>query len=209
MVNGNIYIESLDNLFTEMYAPKINDNEYKLFKSKGVKKAQLECEKVYRELKNKDLDYVGIKNFADFINYLEKVFFYKNISYSNNVTVMSPIDSKKKTIWINTTPELTRDSKNIKDARALVVISAYFDYNSSDPRDTISITITRSTGRAIENKFIVLDGSMKYNDEYEPLSIVPINRLVRDSFGKLYYNFYNLMCCKRIFDFEYREDIFL
>ncbi len=209
MVNGNIYIESLDNLFTEMYAPKINDNEYKLFKSKGVKKAQLECEKVYRELKNKDLDYVGIKNFADFINYLEKVFFYKNISYSNNVTVMSPIDSKKKTIWINTTPELTRDSKNIKDARALVVISAYFDYNSSDPRDTISITITRSTGRAIENKFIVLDGSMKYNDEYEPLSIVPINRLVRDSFGKLYYNFYKLMCCKRIFDFEYREDIFL
>lgn len=209
MVNGNIYIESLDNLFTEMYAPKINDNEYKLFKSKGVKKAQLECEKVYRELKNKDLDYVGIKNFADFINYLEKVFFYKNISYSNNVTVMSPIESKKKTIWINTTPELTRDSKNIKDARALVVISAYFDYNSSDPRDTISITITRSTGRAIENKFIVLDGSMKYNDEYEPLSIVPINRLVRDSFGKLYYNFYKLMCCKRIFDFEYREDIFL
>lgn len=213
MVNGNIYIESLNDLFTELAHPKVPKETHKgLFnKSKTDDRSFLRekmdrCESIYYDLKTKDLDYIGLKNYADFITYLEKVFFYKNICYLNKVTNVSPIDAEKKTICINTSIDITSKTKKIEDARAVLNITEYFDYTADDPRDTVAIDIVRNTGRSIKNGFVIIDGSMKYKDDYDPLSIEPINRLARDYFSELYYDFYRLIWEQQIFNFKYREE---
>lgn len=199
LITNNKYIDAMTKLFDIMY------NEYDQYntnrKDKLVFKNKINEHKkymmsIYRELQTHDLDYDGLRKFADFITYLEKVFIYKNDKEVNSLICINPTDSDKRTMYIKE-----------KDANIEIQISAFFDYSNMN-EEAVEILIKRNTGRQINNQWVVYNG--KVNDKLDTndiVSISVINYYMRKLSSELFYSFMNLILERKILDFEYRNEV--
>lgn len=199
LITNNKYIDAMTKLFDIMY------NEYDQFntnrKDKLAFKNKVNEHKkymlsIYRELQTHDLDYDGLRKFADFITYLEKVFIYKNDKEVNSLICINPTDSDKRTMYIKE-----------KDANIEIQISAFFDYSNMN-EEAVEILIKRNTGRQINNQWVVYNG--KVNDKLDTndiVSISVINYYMRKLSSELFYSFMNLILERKILDFEYRNEV--
>ena len=196
LVTGNKYIDSLTKLFDLVYEQHY-DTSLKRYK-KEYKDPELErnvsyANSIKEELENTDLDYTGIRKYADFITTLEKAYIYRNDQTINKITCVNPTDSDKKSILIN------EEENNLQ-----LQISAFYDYNEG--KEAVEIIIKRFSGRKIINKWIVYDGVCAGKlDSSDIITIITMNNLVRKYTSRLYAEFAKLIIDKKVFDFEYRK----
>lgn len=198
LITGNKYIDTTTELFALIYEDNCNTKRYlgkNTFKDEKLNKCFKEIEGIRDELLTQDLDFTGLRKMTDYITTLEKAFLYKNDSEVNKVTCISPTDSDKKTLYIND-----------KEANVEIEISAFFDY--SEGREAVKMTIKRTTGRAIINKWIVYDGVINNKlENNDIITIMTLNNYVRTVLSELFYSFANLILNKQLFDFEFRNEV--
>ena len=199
LITNNKYIDAMTKLFDMMYneydESNTNRKDKLIFKNK-VNDHKKYMMNIYKELQTVDLDYDGLRKYADFVTYLEKVFIYKNDKEVDSLVCISPTDSDKRTIYIKE-----------KNSNVEIQISTFFDYSNMNA-EAVEILIKRNTGRQINNQWVVYNG--KVNDKLDTndiVSISVINYYMRKLSSDLFYSFMNLILERKLLDFEYRNEV--
>ena len=198
IITGNKYIDSINKYFELIYDKKLSEsNKQSIFKKTTdteLKRTEDNILEIYKELQSTDLDYDGIRKYADFITVLEKAYIYKNDKNINEVVGINPTNSERKTIFIK------EENSNVE-----IQISAFFDYDRRE--EAVELIIKRYTGREITNKWIVYNGVCDNKlDESDIISMYTMNNYVRFKLSKLYIEFIDLIKDKKLFDFDYRKE---
>ena len=125
---------------------------------------------IYNDRTNTRRTFEQMWDFCQFVRYAEKVIMYKN-TLNNKLYVDSELnDEVTRKFCINYTEDVS-----------IYFILSYKDGPNKERYKTIEITVQRDFGKKQMNKYLIVDGHVKYNDYSDMYLMDVINSILYDA----------------------------
>lgn len=205
---NNLFLKNITQLYEAKAFPKSNYfvNKYKLVKKNGKLLPRRELQKIniqakeYYEfglivaelVREEELSFNTMFDFATFIRSIDKFFFYRNNSRSVKVSCPTSLDDKD-----------VRELNFVTDSAVTINLLLKKKESIDDTVSTeLIMTVYREYGKKIISKFIINDGNIVINNSDDKMLLYVITDTMRNIMVNYFIMYLDAIYNDELFDYE-------